>query len=193
MLVWFPLSNRMTQKPISTASYRGKDYTSYITSPLLINILVFYFMKKYNKGFTLIELLVVIAIIGILASIVLVSLNTARSKGRDASATGSMSSIRAQAEIYFDTNQNSYADMCISTGIDPEINKLLLAATAQAGTADCESEDTGGTAYVAHVDLNDGVNDFCVDSTGFAGKVDVSGTTAPDYGDFQCDADGTVN
>ena len=57
-------------------------------------------MKK-NKGFTLIELLVVIAIIGILASIVLASLSNARDKGKDASVKSQLSSMRAQAELYF--------------------------------------------------------------------------------------------
>ena len=63
---------------------------------------------KTNKGFTLIELLVVIAIIGILSSVVLASLTTARSKGQAAAIQAQLSNMRAQAELYY-SNNNSYS------------------------------------------------------------------------------------
>ncbi len=65
-----------------------------------------------NKGFTLIELLVVIAIIGILASVVLASLSSARDKGKDAAVKSQLASMKAQAELYYANNSESYAGVC---------------------------------------------------------------------------------
>lgn len=64
--------------------------------------------KRSNKGFTLIELLVVIAIIGLLASIVLVSLNSARAKARDARRVSEMKAIQTAIEMYADDHNGEY-------------------------------------------------------------------------------------
>lgn len=60
-----------------------------------------------TSGFTLIELLVVIAIIGLLSSVVLASLNTARAKARDAKRLTDIRQYVSALEIYYNDN-NAY-------------------------------------------------------------------------------------
>jgi len=57
---------------------------------------------KYNKGFTLIELLVVISIIGLLSSIVLASLNSARIAARDSRRVQDLNAIRTAVQLYYE-------------------------------------------------------------------------------------------
>lgn len=141
-----------------------------------------------KKGFTLIELLVVIAIIGILASVVLASLNSARQKGAVAAGKSNMANARAQAELFYDSNGNSYdggtaaTDVCnasaSATGNIKGINPSVLAGAQANTTSATVSVDAAGpataslgicnssaTAWAAEVVLKDG-NFYCVDSVG---------------------------
>lgn len=63
--------------------------------------------NKNSKGFTLIELLVVIAIIGLLASVVLLALNSARAKSRDAKRLADVRQVATALELYYNDN-NAY-------------------------------------------------------------------------------------
>lgn len=58
---------------------------------------------RHNRGFTLIELLVVIAIIGILSSVVLASLNSARSSSRDARRQTDLQQMSLALELFYDS------------------------------------------------------------------------------------------
>jgi len=58
---------------------------------------------KFLTGFTLIELLVVIAVIGLLATIISVSVNSARTKSRDAQRIADLKQIQTALEMYYDT------------------------------------------------------------------------------------------
>ncbi len=131
--------------------------------------------KTLNRGFTLIELLVVIAIIGILASVVLASLNTARAKGADAAIKANLANTRAQAEIIYDTD-GDYDAVCAANG-ETQNAQIAAAVTAAAGASNgtvvCAAPASGAaTSWAISSPLKtDPAVFWCVDSAGAAKQI----------------------
>jgi prepilin-type N-terminal cleavage/methylation domain-containing protein len=136
--------------------------------------------RAARRGFTLIELLVVIAIIGILSSVVLASLNTARNRGADAAIRSNLNNARPQAELFFDQQSpNSYTNVCTGTN---GLSQFTTGATNAGGTnVQCASD---ANAWAAQSQLRSTTEFYCVDSTGLA--TTTSSDTVASSGDYSC-------
>ena len=145
-------------------------------------------IKNFKKGFTLIELLVVIAIIGILSSIVLGSLSSARTKGEDTAIQATLSNMRAQADLYYSNNNNygtsssayGVAGCDVSNGIfsNPTgLNTLADDLASKAGGSTNTFCNSSSALWVATARLkSDPSSYWCVDSTGSSKKVGTGGS-----------------
>ncbi|MDO8492232.1 MAG: type II secretion system protein [bacterium] len=151
-------------------------------------------MNIKNKGFTLIELLVVIAIIGILSSVVLASLNTARNKGADAAVKSTLAGIRAQAEIQYDskgcytdtaTNCSATTPLVVAPAVCPTAagslfgdttikNQIAGALTASGGLNACAATVGGGAWAVVTQYKSDKLKGWCVDSSGKSKEITIA-------------------
>jgi prepilin-type N-terminal cleavage/methylation domain-containing protein len=147
-----------------------------------------------KKGFTLIELLVVIAIIGILASIVLVSVGAARNKAKDTRIREEMAQIRAIAEMIATDRggTDGFTKLCNAGAIDiradatwvagtpygSQINLLVTDIDLQNGAETIPVCNAVSATFCISVALNTGI--VCVDASGKTGSVVCgAGTTCP--------------
>lgn len=108
-------------------------------------------MQKHKSpvGFTLIELLVVIAIIGLLSTIAVVALNSARSKGRDAKRVADVRQIQTALELYL-SDKGIYA----ASGAAPLV--LGVGATSLCATSGFFAA-CAGTTYMGVVPRDSGM------------------------------------
>ncbi len=156
-----------------------------------------------KKGFTLIELLVVISIIGLLSSVILASLKSARIKAADATAISDMKTVQTQAAIFYSDNGGTYGvpfsgaaplgttvylcDFAPAGTLfqDPKIRAAIVAAQQATGyQAECVSTASAymvqialkGTLYAGPLETT---AYWCTDSMGAAKKNDVGVAFSP--------------
>ena len=82
-----------------------------------------------KKSFTLIELLVVIAIIGVLAALIIPSINNARTKARDAKRLEDLRQFSLALEMYYSDN-NHYPIWEEGGGLSDSGNPLIIGTTS---------------------------------------------------------------
>ena len=124
-------------------------------------------MKNNKKGFTLIELLVVIAIIGLLSTLAVVSLNSARTKARDARRMSDLKQISTAVELFSAQNSSGTypaGSADCSTGVTNTGTNVICAGNAVADGTDTFlssiPDDPDGTSHYTYDRVDD--NNYCI-------------------------------
>ncbi|HBB56455.1 TPA: hypothetical protein DEW47_01955 [Patescibacteria group bacterium] len=112
-------------------------------------------MQNKKRGFTLIELLVVIAIIGILSSVVLASLNSARTKSRDARRVSDIKQLQIALELYFDAKRGYPSALTAANLVTPGYISVIPTDPVGGGAYQYAALNAGCTSYHLGATLED--------------------------------------
>ena len=138
-------------------------------------------MNRLSRGFTLIELLVVIAIIGILSSVVLASLNSARVKGRDARRVSDLKQLQLALELHYD-NQQSYP-VTASGGAAASTSLAALVSSNFISSIPADPTNSGNYVYWYGSANNDGTACTTVPCPSYVVRGVIEGSGAIPAGD----------
>ena len=153
--------------------------------------------RKEARGFTLIELLVVIAIIGILSSVVLASLNSARLKARDARRVSDLGQLQLALAVYYDAHSNTYPNDLTADLAPTYIARIPtdpLNGTAYTyvttGTCDIVAGNDSGTGYHLGASLEDITSSSLVSDADDAGSAGACAAGATNFNGLAAAAGG---
>lgn len=138
--------------------------------------------NKAHSGFTLIEILIVVAIIGILSTIVIVSLREATDRTKNAKIIANITQVRKVAEELYVQEADGYTSLCNGTGGVNSSNPDL--AMVETDLQNYLGASSSMTCYASNYHyclstrlVDDSTRWFCIDSK--ATDLDITQTANP--------------